>query len=106
MSVLKLPWLLIHYLVDLVRSNLMLAHEVVRPRQRLVAGIVGVDIQVSGWRLLLLTNLTTLTPGTISLDISPDGELLYVHVLAPESPETARASVLELQRRVVEVFGP
>lgn len=105
MKLWKLPWLLAYYAVDLVRANLVLAGEVLRPGHRLVAGIVGVDVQVSGWRLLLLTNLVTLTPGTISLDTSPDGSRLYVHVLDRRTPDHGRASVHELQGRIVEVFG-
>lgn len=102
----RLPALLGHYVVDLVRSNLVLAREIVRLRPRLVAGIIAVDVAVTGWRLLLLTNLVTLTPGTLSLDVSPDGTRLYVHVLDREDPQRARASVLALQERIREVFGP
>lgn len=101
----KLPWFLALYLVDLFRANLTLAHEVLRIRPRLVSGIIGVDVEVTGWRLVLLTNLITLTPGTVSLDVSDDGHRLYVHVLDPVHPYEARESVRRLQDRVTEVFG-
>lgn len=102
----KLPWFLAVYTVDLVRSNLTLAAEVLRPQQRLVSGIVGVDITVTGWRLVLLTNLVTLTPGTVSIDVSDDGRRLYVHALDRVHPHEVRASVGQLQARITEVFGP
>lgn len=105
MSAWKLPWFLAIYLVELVHANLTLAREVLRVRPRLVSGIIGVDVEVAGWRLVLLTNLVTLTPGTVSIDVSDDGHRLYVHVLDPVHPDEARDTVRRLQARITEVFG-
>ena len=53
----------------------------------------------------LLANAVTLTPGTMSIDLSPDGRILYVHVLDMESPETVRRDIKEgLEARLMRLF--
>ena len=37
--------------------------------------------------ILLVTNLISLTPGTLSLDISPDRKSLSVHVMFLDDPD-------------------
>jgi multicomponent Na+:H+ antiporter subunit E len=38
----------------------------------------------------LLANAMTLTPGTMSVELSPDGKTLYVHVMDMESADEVR----------------
>jgi multicomponent Na+:H+ antiporter subunit E len=102
----KLPWFALTYAYDLVRANAVVAYEVVTPTYKLTPAVIAVDVGVRGWRLGLLANLVTLTPGTLTLDVSDDSSILYVHTLHLEDPLTTRDEVLALQARIVEVFGP
>lgn len=102
----KLPWLLLTYSVDLIRSNLVVAYEVLTPTAKLTPGVIGVEVDVRGWRLVMLANLVTLTPGTLTLDVSADSSVLYVHTLHLRHPQATRDEVLALQSRIMEVFGP
>jgi multicomponent Na+:H+ antiporter subunit E len=53
----------------------------------------------------LLANLITLTPGTLSLDVSPDGRTLYVHTIATSGPDELRRAIRDgFESRILAVF--
>ena len=55
--------------------------------------------------ITLLANLITLTPGTLSLDVSADRKWLYVHVLSLRSKEKLiRDLASGFEKKVIEVF--
>jgi multicomponent Na+:H+ antiporter subunit E len=49
--------------------------------------------------------LITLTPGTLSLDISPDHKTLYIHAMHVDDVDEFRQEIKQrMERRVMEVF--
>src|SRR5690606_36438948 len=72
------------FLYELLASAIRVALIVLRPDMDKVIepAIVAVPLTVqSDAQITLLANLITLTPGTLSVDLSPDRSLLYVHTL-------------------------
>ena len=52
-----------------------------------------------------LANLITLTPGTLSLDVSADRRMLYVHAMEVDDPEAFRREMKRgLRAAVTEIF--
>lgn len=97
--------LLVVFIRDLVVANAVVAWEVLTPRHYMRPGIIGVPLRVrSEMEITLLANLISLTPGTLSLELSEDRTILYVHGLHVRSPEHLRATVWRLETRVMEVF--
>jgi multicomponent Na+:H+ antiporter subunit E len=65
---------------DFVVANLQIARLVLTPRLRFQPGIVAVPLDTrSDLEITLVSNLLTLTPGSLSLEVSPDRQVLYVH---------------------------
>jgi multicomponent Na+:H+ antiporter subunit E len=61
---------------------------------------VETDVEIT-----LLANLITLTPGTLSMDISDDRKVLYVHAMYVDDPEALRAEIKNgFERRVLEML--
>ncbi|MBO9362721.1 MAG: Na+/H+ antiporter subunit E, partial [Thermoflexus sp.] len=56
--------------------------------------------------ITLLANLITLTPGSLSIDVSADRKVLYVHIVEiGEHPDQFRRKIKErLERRLLEVM--
>jgi multicomponent Na+:H+ antiporter subunit E len=55
--------------------------------------------------ITLLANLITLTPGTLSVDVSDDRTKLYVHVISLKDREKLIASIAAgFEARIMEVF--
>jgi multicomponent Na+:H+ antiporter subunit E len=52
-----------------------------------------------------VANLISLTPGTLSIDLSEDRSILYVHVMFLDDPDRFRQSIKNgVERRVLEVM--
>jgi multicomponent Na+:H+ antiporter subunit E len=52
-----------------------------------------------------VANLLSLTPGTLSVDLSEDKATLFVHVMFLEDPDQTRKQIKnELEHRVLEVM--
>lgn len=99
-----------YFLFQLVRSNLLVAWEIVTPTSRINRAIIAVPLHTSSDAVVtLIANTITLTPGTVTIDVDrPDPDApptLYVHLLMFAGLDAARRQVLELERRAVRAFG-
>jgi multicomponent Na+:H+ antiporter subunit E len=96
------------YLWQMVLSNLRLAHDLVTPTYFMRPGVIAVPLDAkTDTEITLLANLITLTPGSVSLDLSPDRLVLYVHVMYIDHgdvDEARRRIKDDLERRVLEVL--
>ncbi|MCW5721266.1 MAG: Na+/H+ antiporter subunit E [Devosia sp.] len=96
------------FLYELMASAIRVALVVMRPdiTAGLRPAVVAVPLSVkSDAEIALLANLITLTPGTLSVDVSEDRSLLYVHALTLASPEALIAEIAGgFEARVREVF--
>lgn len=78
----KLISFLFFFLFELLKANLQVAFDVVTKKFYMTPGIVRVPLDAeTNVEITLLANLITLTPGTLSLDISDDKKVLYVHAM-------------------------
>ena len=60
----------------------------------------------SDWEISLLANLITLTPGTLSVDVSEDRSTLYVHAIDCSDVEAARRDIAEgFEKKIMEAFA-
>jgi len=98
--------LLSFFLWELIKANLRVAYDVLTPRHYMRPGVVAIPLDVeTDIEITLLANLITLTPGTLSLDLSTDRRVLYVHGMHIEDVEAFRRHIKEgFERRIQEVF--
>jgi len=97
----------VFYLVELVWSSIQVAIDVCRPRLRMCPGVVGLPLRArTDAEITVLANLISLTPGTLSLDVSPDRRVLYVHAMdLAEGPDALRAEIRDtLENRVLTLL--
>jgi multicomponent Na+:H+ antiporter subunit E len=90
-----------------ILANLKVARSVLSFRKRLQPGIIAVPLSLEKETLMvLLANLVTLTPGTVSVEISRDRRMLYVHALDASDPEAVRRSITQqLEKKVQEMLS-
>lgn len=91
---------------ELLLANLRIAYEVITPTHYMKPGVVAIPLDLeTDAEITLLANLITLTPGTLSLDVSPDRRILYIHAMYVEDVEELRRSIKEgFEKRVAEVL--
>jgi multicomponent Na+:H+ antiporter subunit E len=94
------------FVSELVLANLRVAWDVLTPRAHRRPGVVAVPLDAeSDAEITLLANLVTLTPGSLSLDVSPDRRLLFVHAMFVDDPAQLRADIKRgFERRVLELL--
>jgi len=94
------------FLKELLLANLRLAYDVVRPIHRMRPGVVAVPLEAhTDTEIAMLANLITLTPGTLTLDVSTDRRVLYIHGVQVADAESFRREIKKgLERRLLEVL--
>jgi multicomponent Na+:H+ antiporter subunit E len=103
---LRLAEFVAFFVAQLVISSLRVAADVVTPRHRARPGIVAVplDARTDG-EITLLSNLVSLTPGSLTLDVSDDRRTLFVHVMFLDDVEACRREIKDgFERRVLELL--
>jgi len=96
----------VFFLQELIIATLRVAYVVVKPRISIRPGIVAVPLDVrTNAEITLLANLITLTPGTLTLDISDDRRVMYVHVMDVDDVDAFRQEIKQgFERRVGELL--
>ena len=94
------------YLWEVIIANLRIAYDVMTPRLQMRPGVIAIVLDAeTDLEITLVANLLGLTPGTLSLDVSSDRRVLYIHALYLDDIDEFRRSVKEgMERRALEVL--
>jgi multicomponent Na+:H+ antiporter subunit E len=98
------------YFKEVIVSNWNMAKDVLAKDLKVKPAIVAVPLESqtnTDSEITLLSNLITLTPGTLAIDVSPDKKVLYVHTIdLPDEDADAFVAKIkrEMERRVLEVL--
>ncbi len=97
--------LALFFFTELLLSALRVAWLVMQPKLTLRPAIIAYPLTVtSDAQITLLANMITLTPGTLSIDVSADRKTLYVHAIDIESKEALVEAIAGgFETRVLEV---
>jgi multicomponent Na+:H+ antiporter subunit E len=91
---------------DLVLSTLQVTRTVLTPGNAAAPRfcVVPLGAARTGVEITLVANYITLTPGTLTVDVSPDRSALLVHsLLAGDAADAVRADVRGIEARVTRV---
>jgi len=99
--------LALFFLYELVVSSLRVVWDVITPSHRSRPGIIAVPLDAKDdGQIMMVANLVSLTPGSLSLDVSDDRKTLYVHAMFIDDPEESRREIKDgLERKVLEAFN-
>jgi multicomponent Na+:H+ antiporter subunit E len=98
--------LLLFFAWEMFVSTLRVASVVISPNLDIQPGIVAVPLDVKkDVEIMLLANLITVTPGSLSLDISYDRRVIYIHVMHVTDVEAYRREIKQgFEKRIGELF--
>ncbi|TLS53552.1 Na+/H+ antiporter subunit E [Paenibacillus antri] len=93
------------FLKELVLSNIAVIGHIVRPRLTVRPGVFAYRTELrSDWEVTLLACLITLTPGTLTLEVSPGQDTLYIHAIdIGDADELKRQIKGSFERAIREV---
>jgi multicomponent Na+:H+ antiporter subunit E len=98
----------VFFVWELLIANLRVARDVLRPGPlRMRPRVIAVPLNLRGdVPVTLLANVLSLTPGTLSLDISDDRKILFVHAIhSPNSEQTTLEIKQGFERLVSNLFS-
>lgn len=106
---LRLTWVLslvLLFFKELALSAWKVAVLVTRPRLDVKPGIFAYPLTVTtDFQITLLANLITLTPGTLSVDVSADRKTLYVHAIDCSDIEATKNDIRNgFEKKIMEAF--
>lgn len=98
--VLKVLW-------DIVAANFEVAYQVLGPSKRLQPGFLAIPLDITGdFPITVLASTISLTPGTVSAEVSSDQKWLYVHALhLLDETATIRGIKQRYEQPLKEIFG-
>lgn len=95
-------------LKDIIVANFEVAYLVIGPMHKIKPGFVAVPLDLSdALPITVLASTVTMTPGTVSAEVSKDQKWLYVHVLDMPDDEQEVIDLIKqrYESRVKEIFG-
>ena len=95
-------------LKDILVANIQVAFLVVGPLRKINPGFIAVPLDLPDiLPITVLASTVTMTPGTVSGEVSKDKKWLYVHVLDMPENEQELIDLIKnrYESRVKEIFG-
>jgi len=94
----------VFYLWKLVTANIAIAYDILTPRMRTSPGFLTLPLTLrSRAGQLLFSNLLSMTPGTLTIDISDDRKTIIVHVLYARDEQNIRRELESIQERIRKI---
>ncbi|MFC7334333.1 Na+/H+ antiporter subunit E [Rhodocista pekingensis] len=92
------------FLKELWLSSIRVAKAVLSPGIGARPGVIAMPLDArTDAEITLVACCITLTPGTLSLDVSPDRRTLYIHAMFVDDPERLKQETKDtMERRILE----
>lgn len=92
--VLRFALFVLFYFKELTLSSILLARDILRKDHEFQHGIIGIDIDLKkDTSIITLANLISMTPGSLTVDLTPDKKRLYVHAMYLNDPDKFRKKI-------------
>lgn len=90
---------------ELIMANIQVLLLIVQPKMKIKPAIFAFPtILEKDWEITLLSNLITLTPGTLVIDVSEDSKTLYIHCIDYGDADEAINSIKNtFEKAILEV---
>ncbi|MCC5856071.1 MAG: Na+/H+ antiporter subunit E [Idiomarina sp.] len=93
------------FIKELVTANLTVAFDIVTPVWHMKPGVIAMPLEAkTEVEITMVANLISMTPGTLSLDVSDDRRVLFIHAMFLDNEQELRDSLKYMERRVLEIL--
>jgi len=93
------------FIKELVMANLTVAFDIITPVWHMKPGVIAMPLAAkTDLEITMVANLISLTPGTLSLDVSDDRRVLFIHAMFLDNEQELRNSLKDMERRVLEIL--
>ncbi|QKY70660.1 Na+/H+ antiporter subunit E [Lentibacillus sp. CBA3610] len=97
--------LLVIFMTNLLTSSIHVINHILKPTIRIKPGIFKYDTVLEGeWEIPALALLMALTPGSVVMEVTPEGDAVYIHAMdVEESKDMLLRSVVRYEKAIMEV---
>ncbi len=101
----KIVGLIFYFIKELMRASVKVAYDIITPKDYMKPGLVVIPLDAkTDLEITLLANLITLTPGTLSIDISSDKKKLLIHEVYVSDEDTEADTIKQgFERRILSI---
>lgn len=98
--------LVVYFLWELLIANIRLAVDLLTPGHHNTPAIIAMPLEAkTDAEITILAALITLTPGTLSMDVSEDRSTLFIHALYVDNEQELIQSLKQgFERKLLEVL--
>lgn len=103
--VIKIFKLILLFIQELILSSILVLKQVLTPKLNITPGIFKYRTKLQGdWEVTTLALLLTLTPGSVVMEVSEDGNTFYIHAMDVEqTKQEVLRSIGKFERAILEV---
>jgi len=102
--VLKIIALMLIFIREILSSSYVIMKQILTPKLKITPGIFKYETKLKGdWEITTLALLLTLTPGSVVMEVSEDGDVFYIHAMDLEDSHALLRSLDKFERAIMEV---
>ena len=107
--ILKIPtfiFFFFFFIEEVIRANFQVAYDILTPKHFMKPGVIAIPMDVKkDMEILALSNLITMTPGTLSLDVSTDRKVIYVHAMYIHDAVKLKQEIKNgLEKKIMDLY--
>jgi len=97
--------LLLIFNSELIKSSISVLKHILSPKIKIKPGIFRYETKLRGeWEITAIALLLTLTPGSVVMEVTPEGDAFYVHGMdVKESKDMLLGSLARFEKAIMEV---
>jgi len=96
---------LLYYIKEVLVSNFYIAIDILKPTLRMTPEIVEVKVDTRNENeILALSNLISMTPGTLVVEYSEETGIMKVHTMYYDDPEDFERKMEGIKKRIARIF--
>lgn len=101
----KMMLLMLLFIRELISSSFSVMKQILTPKLNITPGIFTYKTNLIGeWEITALALLLTLTPGSVVMEVSEEGNVFYIHAMdLEESKESVIRSIAKFEKAIMEV---
>lgn len=99
--------LLVYFLFELIKANFIVTFEILTPNFYMEPGVIAYPLSLkTDFQISILANFLTLTPGSLTIDISPDKKTMFIHFMYIKDPDKFIEHLKNgLEKRILDIFN-
>ena len=103
--VVKILKLILLFIQELILSSISVLRWVLSPKLNITPGIFTYKTKLEGdWQVTTLALLLTLTPGSVVMEVSEEGDMFYINAMdLEEAKDSIIRSIGKFERAILEV---